>query len=262
MKRQIKLLGFLLTFVLLFAISQLASATLFHTLVGWSVAISEGLVFMLSYIVAMLLVVLLLRPIERLFDISKSEVLIGRRGFNPVLILRGVITLAAISVVLIPLSYIIPNDERTLPDSGWVLLTVGFIAPIFEEYIFRGRLYNMLGAMLQPSQAAVISSLIFGLVHLQPLVVIEGFVVGILLSYFYIKCRSIVAPIILHSLYNIVAYALITLSYQERELSALIDGNIAYLIVYIIASVIFIISFIRIFTKFHAENHRQQLISK
>jgi membrane protease YdiL (CAAX protease family) len=254
MKRYILAMSELLIFLLIFTLSQLAFGFVFYSIKP----LNDALNFMLSYVGSMLFTLLIFSLYERLRGYTRTPIMCSRKGTNPILILRGVLILAALFIVLLPLNTLLPADSRTFPDSGWSPFTLCLLAPIFEEVLFRGKLFNLLGRTLQPSQAAMLSALAFGVVHLQPAVIIDGFITGIILSYFYIKCRSILAPIILHAINNTVAFALLSLSYKDVMLKEYID-NIPYsIVVYMVAAIFLIISFIRIFKKFNSENLRQQ----
>lgn len=90
------------------------------------------------------------------------------------------------------------------------LLTLFLVAPITEEVIFRGFLLNAAIGYGKTAQwlAVIISSLLFSAVHMQYHSVqtfIFIFIIGIILCLARIKTRSLLAPIVLHSLNNIVA---------------------------------------------------------
>lgn len=89
---------------------------------------------------------------------------------------------------------------------AFVLLVV--ITPLTEEIVFRGILFagwRRHGFVV----AAVVSSLLFGLAHWQPNVVLATFVLGWLLAWLYEKTGSLWAPIGLHALKNGLAFALV-----------------------------------------------------
>lgn len=83
------------------------------------------------------------------------------------------------------------------------------IAPVVEEIIFRGILLPVFIKRFGMIAAAVITSLLFGLVHLQLNVFIVTFVLGLLLAWLYYRTLSLWPAIILHSLKNLVAFLVI-----------------------------------------------------
>lgn len=109
----------------------------------------------------------------------------------------------------------IPESHPTLQalhDSALpVRVAVGFwigaavIAPLAEEFFFRGMLQNALGSILTSRWAPILlSSLAFGAVHFtQPHTVPALVVLGLILGYAYERTGAIVVPVIAHSLFNL-----------------------------------------------------------
>jgi membrane protease YdiL (CAAX protease family) len=137
-----------------------------------------------------------------------------------------------------------PADSRVFDDSVWTLINVVIVAPIFEEIIFRGKLYNILRVSSSPIVAVLLSSTIFGIIHFEPVVFISGILSGLLFSYAYIRTRSIYSPILLHMCNNALAYALTILSYSERSLLDLVESDAYNFIIYYVSSIILVVSMI------------------
>lgn len=255
MRRLVKSFGSLLLFALIFVVAQ-AGVSLLVGVFGFGFIDESGITdfgFMAVYLMSMLLVLMLVTFEERLCFGSVRRVEHSRRGFDPIGLLLGVVLLIAISVVMQPLGDLMPVDERSFPDGGWTLFSVVVLAPILEELIFRVRLYNILSRSLSPLMSASLSALMFGLVHLEPIVILEGFVVGIVLSYFYIQKRSIVAPILLHACNNAIAYMLHFISYREESLVDMLDDNLPYYVVYGVSCVVVMVAAVVILRKFIKE---------
>ncbi len=88
------------------------------------------------------------------------------------------------------------------------------VAPIGEEIFFRGFLYTALRGRLRVWVAAVLSSLVFGLVHVYPLLIPALFVVGLGLSLLYERRQSLLAPVVAHATFNIIGFVAIALGRQ------------------------------------------------
>jgi membrane protease YdiL (CAAX protease family) len=86
------------------------------------------------------------------------------------------------------------------------LLALVIIPPIIEETYFRGFLFPALSRRLGLIGGAIVTSLFFGLAHLQANVSVYTFVLSLVLCYLYIKLKSIVPGIVLHMLNNFLAY--------------------------------------------------------
>ena len=254
MKRFLKNIGLLTMFVFLFGVSML--------FVGVTVAVTMPELpvdanFMLTYFCSMIAVYGVTLFIERVAFKRVAPVYNSGHGFDPLAILLGVVLLFALSVVLLPLGQVLTPDSRSFPDGPLTLLTVVVLAPIFEEMIFRARLYNILSRNSSPLMSASLSALAFGIVHLQPIVVVEALVVGVVFSYFYLAKRSIITPIILHMCNNAFAYALVVLSYRGATLRELIGSNVhMHLVVYTICAVIVVVGTVVIIRFFVREKRR------
>lgn len=88
---------------------------------------------------------------------------------------------------------------------GWEILGIGILAPLTEELLFRGLVYNRLKEFSPVVMSAVWASLIFALLHGNLVQGIYGFVMGCLFCYVYERYDSLLAPIILHISSNMVA---------------------------------------------------------
>ncbi|MGE7024337.1 CPBP family intramembrane glutamic endopeptidase [Solibacillus cecembensis] len=85
-------------------------------------------------------------------------------------------------------------------------VNICILAPIWEELFFRGILLRRLTIKWSPQKSIIVSSLLFGLIHVNPLTVIFAFFLGCVLGYVYLKTKSIIVPIVVHSCSNILAF--------------------------------------------------------
>ena len=248
MIRSMKILGTLLLFILMFAFSQLGAVELVTWLYGMSVGevMSDSLGFMLTYVVAMSIALLFVSVWSRLRGVPVGKIECSKAGFSPTYILLGVVLLVALSVVLLPLSEMLPADGRNIPRGGWTILAVILFAPIFEELLFRVKLYDMLLRDVTPFWAVMLSSLCFGVVHLEPIVAIEAALSGVIFSYFYIQRRSIFSAIILHMINNAFAYLILMVKYQGRTALDFVSDIEFFGIVYAVSVVIVLFAAIKI----------------
>lgn len=86
------------------------------------------------------------------------------------------------------------------------IVTVGFLVivlvPISEELLFRGFIYRNLKAFFPGWWPAIMSSLIFAVMHFNWLSLLPLFLLGVWLCLSYEKTGNIFAPIIVHGLFN------------------------------------------------------------
>ena len=90
-------------------------------------------------------------------------------------------------------------------------ISVVVVAPIIEEFLFRGFLYSQLRrSFLRDWGAMAVSSLVWTAIHFQYEVGILFFLFlfGLFLGYFRIKYNSLLIPVGLHALNNLIAFIL------------------------------------------------------
>lgn len=102
-----------------------------------------------------------------------------------------------------------PLLQTVLEEGDTVALSMFFVtaavaAPIFEELLFRGFLLPSLTKYLPTWGAIGLSALLFAVAHLSLSEVLPLLVLGSVLGFVYTRSRSILAPIMLHSLWNSV----------------------------------------------------------
>ena len=91
-------------------------------------------------------------------------------------------------------------------------ISVVVVAPLLEEFLFRGFLYSQLKvSFLKEWGAVALSSLVWTALHFQYEIGILFFLFlfGLFLGYFRIKYNSLLIPVVLHMLNNLVAFLLI-----------------------------------------------------
>lgn len=82
------------------------------------------------------------------------------------------------------------------------VLSSVILAPVVEELLFRGVLFNRLNEKMSLILAMLISSLLFGLFHGFG---VTQFVFGLCMCVVYLKTRNIMVPIIIHIMSNLFA---------------------------------------------------------
>lgn len=98
-----------------------------------------------------------------------------------------------------------PYGFSWLSASGLVVLG-GILAPVAEELYFRGVLYGWMRQRWSPTVGMLASAAIFASIHLQPQVMPEIFLVGVILAWLYERSGSLFPGILLHMAMNILAF--------------------------------------------------------
>ena len=92
-------------------------------------------------------------------------------------------------------------DEMSFP---WLLIiSAVIVAPIVEEVFFRGFIFAGFRQRYGWRKAAVISSALFALVHMQPLAFVPLFILGYIFAYLYHRSNSVVPGIVMHFIVNL-----------------------------------------------------------
>ncbi len=85
------------------------------------------------------------------------------------------------------------------------LATLCILGPMAEELVYRGFVFQRLRRRRSTVQAAVLSALVFGILHLNLVQGIYAFVLGVLLAYIVSKTGSLVAAAAAHMAANVVS---------------------------------------------------------
>jgi len=160
--------------------------------------------------------------------LNKSAIGLGRKPLASDLI-RGLLGFAAFFVILaiinVVLSSIFPSLNNEQQDVGfntlnsgldWVLalFSLVILPPIGEETLVRGYLYSGLRSKISYPRAMIITSLLFGLAHLQlgsgTAVVwaagVDTFVLSLVLVYLRQTSGALYAGMLVHALNNLIAF--------------------------------------------------------
>jgi uncharacterized protein len=101
-------------------------------------------------------------------------------------------------------SLLLSPDQVAAPGlyNGLVLFSVVVVAPITEEFIFRGVLLHRWGVKWGIRPAIVMTSILFGMLHSN---LIGLFVFGVVMALLYLSTRSLLVPMVAHALNNAIA---------------------------------------------------------
>lgn len=86
------------------------------------------------------------------------------------------------------------------------LVLYGLISPFAEEVVFRGVIYNRLRRLYNPAAGIVVSGLLFGAFHGNPVQAVYGACLGTLMAYLYERSGRFYIPILFHAVANLAVY--------------------------------------------------------
>ncbi|MGI6020207.1 MAG: HAD hydrolase-like protein [Lachnospiraceae bacterium] len=124
------------------------------------------------------------------------------------LVLIGFASSVAINliIVLTGLNRLIESvDSRTILFSQSFpveLVLMCIAAPIAEEILFRGILFNRLRRSLAFLPAALIVSAAFGVLHMEIVTAVTALIFGMIMAYIYEITQSLAATIVMHAAFN------------------------------------------------------------
>lgn len=82
-------------------------------------------------------------------------------------------------------------------------VSAALVAPVAEEFMFRGIILNRLKIKFGVKKAIIISSILFGLIH-SDLGILSAVVFGICMAVVYLKTRNIFATVSIHCVNNLI----------------------------------------------------------
>jgi membrane protease YdiL (CAAX protease family) len=121
-------------------------------------------------------------PIVVLVSLINQQLWQGKGGSNPLLQLA--------------------LESRDGVALGIFFFTAAIAAPLFEELLFRGFLLPSLTRYLPVWASILTSSLLFAAAHLSLSEILPLTALGIVLGVVYTRSRNLLAPMLLHSLWN------------------------------------------------------------
>lgn len=108
----------------------------------------------------------------------------------------------------------------------FIFISVVIVTPVCEELIFRGVIFHKARAAFPIIPAIIIQAVLFGFVHLNIIQGLYAFAGGILLGYVAYKFRSLLAPILVHMVFNASDFLLIDDSTLFMQIMLIVVGTI------------------------------------
>ncbi|MDO5111509.1 MAG: CPBP family intramembrane metalloprotease [Clostridia bacterium] len=114
---------------------------------------------------------------------------------------------AAMQMLPIPESMLQSYEEASAEALGayhpLIFACTVFLAPVMEEVIFRGLVYTRLRQAMPQWIAMLLSALLFGLMHGDPLWIAYAFLLGCVMAFIYEKSGSLWGSILFHGVFNL-----------------------------------------------------------
>lgn len=151
--------------------------------------------------------------------------LIERRAAKPLLYIVSILVIPCIHAISGPITQLIPIPDsfleelnRMVGDFGiFSFLTIVIAAPILEEFIFRGIILDGFLKNYSPTKAIVYSSVMFGLIHMNPWQFINATIIGAFMAWLYYRTKSILPCIFIHLVNNGLIFFVGKMILQKQE---------------------------------------------
>jgi membrane protease YdiL (CAAX protease family) len=127
----------------------------------------------------------------------------------------------------LPMPGFLQETFETMLDNKYIIIPVLFVgvAPAFvEEILFRGIILNGFKENYSHKKAIIVSSLLFGIVHLNPWQFVSAFIIGMASAWVCLKIKALTLSIYMHLFNNIAAVLL----FKSRDIVLIKGFNTGY----------------------------------
>ncbi len=220
------ILAFIATMLSIFILGELLPAWF----KGDPFPLGETLISLLLYVFFFLFTLSMLSrsglSYNRLFGVLPNWRTLGR--YNLWVVPLVIVSIASTYFLFFPLSFLFPEFVKSWfiefdPTLIWTsgnnyrlanvlnFLDIVLIAPLLEEFFFRGILLTRWTVKWKVLPAVIVSSGVFAILHTN---LIGGFCFGCVMAIFYIRTQSLFIPISLHIVNNLTAWLMVFLEMQ------------------------------------------------
>ncbi len=190
----------------LMAVALMGSFGLVMLWMSPSIESFTSLSLFLAYTLGFALVLIILYLLSRLRPIRWSGW--TGQGIGVIILLTLLLIPVRLPIVqLMPISEeFMQQFEDLIVFDLWGFLTICVSAALLEELIFRGIILEGLLRNYGKWKAIIISSVVFGLAHLNPVQFISAGILGLFIGWIYSRTRSVLPGICIHFINNSVPF--------------------------------------------------------
>lgn len=166
-----------------------------------------------------------------------------RKGFcssvpNRALFYSVVIIFSSIFALNIGVSYLdlpdmLANEFDGLSHNVVGVLSIAVVVPVLEEVLFRGAIQGRLMRRYRsPWLAIIVSALIFGIIHFNPIQTVYATLLGIVFGWIYYRTQSLLPVILGHVLNNTFATITMYMEKGAEEIEAADWTMLPYMVIF------------------------------
>lgn len=136
-----------------------------------------------------------------------------------------VLQVAVWAMAILPEIGILKDLEETVKNAPYALVLIGgaVMPGVSEEILCRGFLGRGLVARWGPVLGILFTSVLFGLIHIEPVQICYAAFIGVILHVVYLSSKSLLAPMLLHALNNAIAFSPTALKEIVPQLSEVMN---------------------------------------
>lgn len=177
---------------------------------------------------------------------SRGMELAGKFGTTVIFTITAVSASLGLNILfeLLPIMEVSKNYSAVAEGQSTMVLFVGIllygiVSPLAEETLFRGLLYNRMKQYFPKVMAMVLTSLFFGLYHGNLVQGLFGFILGMVMVWFYEQYGKWYVPVLFHGIANISSYVLLPLL-SERKGTAGWINCVIFMTIWILGTIFFV----------------------
>ena len=155
-------------------------------------------------IISMILYIIYIFILQKKYKYQSNK--LNKNIYYPLIVL-GISISCFLNMIIFKISP--PKNNIELLPIILSILGTGFIGPILEELLFRYILLNKLKEFNSDKLSILLSTLIFAIIHLNPIRIFYTLILGFILNIIYHKTNNIKSSIIIHMSANIMSIFLI-----------------------------------------------------
>ncbi len=174
----------------------------------------------------------------------------------------GVVMMIALKFVFGPIVEFMPNIDaldsilkQAFSLNLFSVIQAVIAAPLLEELIFRGVILKGFLRNYSPLKAILLSSFLFGVIHIIPGQVVASFFTGLLFGFIYWKTRSLLTSVLLHAINNgVILLLLFTIKDPSDSILEIVGNREVYYVLIVVSVFVMVLGYMYINKKYNHEN--------
>ncbi len=174
----------------------------------------------------------------------------------------GVLMMIALKFVFGPIVEFMPNIEaldsilkQAFSLNLFSVIQAVIAAPLLEELIFRGVILKGFLRNYSPLKAILLSSFLFGVIHIIPGQVVASFFTGLLFGFIYWKTRSLLTSVLLHAINNgVILLLLFTIKDPSDSILEIVGNREVYYVLIVVSVFVMVLGYMFIYKKYKHAN--------